>query len=1200
MGRKQFRQDLTNASKRPPQCISNIETTDDGEISFRYSYDVSGRRRTVDLQLLALNVDDYPTENEYMIFVRDGDVDPRIVGAFDPLCPIIRNRTIEDALSEISNGLGQVATNGQASNPIEVTDCSDTEVGGEHMDQDEEADSGADDWPDADDDEDFGFDEPLRARPALVGRSSVSLAATENMAKIKSDLRQVKLAGFKVGVYGDLTTSGLICVSIRVSKLGISEEVMKAWGLEPRQYFVLLLRCLNGYRNIESIKEETNLSGSTEVRVGLCSSYKPSVKSAYDAFNEASLNSNNPSQQQTIVNPNDLQPLFISRPLNELFRGRFTRILKFREVYCLSWSGAEQLVHDTQGAITDPNNMDRYDRMYDDTARALPSIVLADALSEKRLKHCSLPLVAMQFALRHFVRCTEFCLVCHCNSGSTFEALKPYVCSSPLCLYQYMGLGFGPSIEWEILSQPYVVDLLISFCYAQAHAGRLRDFPVGIDLRVPVLPMYTTGMRTYPIYGAQPAVSNNAATEVSFKVSYNGQMKEILFPNAQSARQHGLKMGDFIVLGEGSKLSAAIQGFVYHRIEEVMLPRVRLGQAVRVDCPSREGQALPPKALPDNFVDVDCYLFDHNFDELTDDSKAKSIMALLDTLPSVKEMQMYLKTHSVGQDSLLRHWRDRISPPALNILRWIIASNRSCIMQVDTILSSDAAKITESFEDRVSGMEEYMQFRFAQGAPDKEQRFVDCVEQHSANKKYPTIFAWHGSPLSNWHSIIREGLHFKDTMHGRAYGNGVYMSPHAQTSIGYTNIHHSTRGWPNSELKITSAMSLNEVVNDPSSFVSRNPHLVVAQTDWIQTRYLLVKTTAAHTKGQKADMVAIPQDPALTAMNANGSQVQVPITAVSKSRRPVMQATTKVSKKRKSVGSGRVDEPIELVDSDDESVVTLSEDREYLVDNESHSGQTPVLLDSDTDMGLSDDRLEGLLRSPKKKMRQDEGGAALRMISGVLIDTSKTNFSPGELDMTDIQILPPPSDASRTASNSLLKAFNTLLKTQASTPAHELGWYVNPAQVENMYQWIVELHSFDQDLPLAQDMKAAGLTSVVLEMRFTNSWPFAPPFVRVIKPRFLPFLQGGGGHVTDGGAICMELLTNNGWSAVSSIESVLLQVKLAMSERERPARLASQGRHSHGRHGVYAVGEAITAYERACRAHGWTIPESFLTFSRGV
>lgn len=1155
--------------------------------------------QTANLQLLALNVDDYPLDNEYMIFVRDGEVDPRIVNAFEPICPVIRNRTIQDALAEISNGLCQAVTRGEASNPILLATSSDTEHSTANTGQEDNNDDSADEWPDEDEDEAFGFDEPRKPKPVNIGRNSGSSLAAEDMATIRSDLRQVKDAGFKVGVLGDLLTSGIICVSIRFSKLGISEEVMKAWSVEPQQYFVLLLRCMNGYRKLEKLKDEPNLSGSTEVRLGLCSSYKPNVKSAYDAFNETSVDSTKSSQHQTPASPDDFLPLFIGRPLNELFRSRFTRIVKFREAYCLSWSGAEQLVHDTQGAIIDPDDMDKYDAMFDDTERALPSIVLADVLSEggRFLRQCSLPLVAMQFALRHFVRCTEFCLVCHCSSGSTFEALKPYVCSNPLCLYQYMGLGFGPSIEWEILSQPYVVDLLISFCYVQTKAGRLRDFPVGIDLRVPVLPKMIFKSPISPIYPSpDPSSTTDLVVQRSFIAPYNGHKQELLFASVPPAQKHSLKPGDWIALVI-AVTGTADQDFVYHRIEDVMLPSVKLGPAVRGDSSATDKRAKMHWIVEDKFIDVDCYLFNHNFDELSSDHKSKAILALLDTIPPVKEMQHYLMTHSVGQDSLLRQWRDRISPAALNILRWIIASNRSCIMQVDTVTGEDAAKTPESNEDRVTGMDEYMQFRFAQGAPDKEQRFIDCVEKHGSKTQFPTIFAWHGSPLANWHSIIREGLHFRETMHGRAYGNGVYMSPQAQTSLGYTNMNRGSSGapWPNSELKITSAMSLNEVVNDPASFVSKSPHLVVSNIDWIQTRYLLVKTSAPHSKNPPKDTPIIQQDPTLAPVGTNNHPVKIPITAVSKSRRPVQEHTNK----RKSAGSGRQHEPIELIDDDNESVATQDEDREYLVNFGPHTDQSPIELDSDTDMVmLSDTELEPT-ESPKKKMRHEEPETALQVIEGLLIDVSKTDFFPGKLDMSNIQILPPPQDASRSASSSLLKAFNALLKTQRTSPAHEVGWYINPGELENMYQWIVELHSFDHDLPLSQDMKAAGLTSVVLEMRFTNAWPFAPPFVRVIKPRFLPFAQRGGGHVLEGGAICMELLTNSGWSAVSSIESVLLQVRLAMSERERPARLASESRHGSGRSGVYGVGEAMAAYERACRSHGWAIPESFAKISQG-
>ncbi|KAA8575780.1 hypothetical protein EYC84_004880 [Monilinia fructicola] len=75
----------------------------------------------------------------------------------------------------------------------------------------------------------------------------------------------------------------------------------------------------------------------------------------------------------------------------------------------------------------------------------------------------------------------------------------------------------------------------------------------------------------------------------------------------------------------------------------------------------------------------------------------------------------------------------------------------------------------------------------------------------------------------------------------------------------------------------------------------------------------------------------------------------------------------------------------------------------------------------------------------------------------------------------------------------------------------------------------------------------------------------------------------------------MELLTNSGWSAVSSIESVLLQVRLAiMSTEPKPARLESKGKQHQGEYGTH---EAMAAFIRACNMHGWEVPKDFQDFA---
>ena len=72
-----------------------------------------------------------------------------------------------------------------------------------------------------------------------------------------------------------------------------------------------------------------------------------------------------------------------------------------------------------------------------------------------------------------------------------------------------------------------------------------------------------------------------------------------------------------------------------------------------------------------------------------------------------------------------------------------------------------------------------------------------------------------------------------------------------------------------------------------------------------------------------------------------------------------------------------------------------------------------------------------------------------------------------------------------------------------------------------------------------------------------------------------------------------QLLTNNGWTAVQAIEGVLLQVRMAMSSNDPPARLENGGR------GDYGVGEAVEAYIRACNTHRWAVPPGFREMAYG-
>lgn len=202
------------------------------------------------------------------------------------------------------------------------------------------------------------------------------------------------------------------------------------------------------------------------------------------------------------------------------------------------------------------------------------------------------------------------------------------------------------------------------------------------------------------------------------------------------------------------------------------------------------------------------------------------------------------------------------------------------------------------------------------------------------------------------------------------------------------------------------------------------------------------------------------------------------------------------------------------------------------------------------------------------------------------------------MDLATLPRLAPPAWATSTASRAIGRELQKLQQVQTATPLSKLGWYINFDAVTNMFQWIVELHSFDLSIPLAQDMKKADVTSIVMEFRFGKDFPMSPPFIRVVRPRFLLFMRGGGGHVTAGGAMCMELLTNSGWSPANSMESVILQVRMALCSEERGARLDPTA-ISRRLNLDYGVSEAVDAYMRAAQAHGWEVPQDLRTTAYG-
>ncbi|CAF2490620.1 unnamed protein product [Rotaria sp. Silwood2] len=131
------------------------------------------------------------------------------------------------------------------------------------------------------------------------------------------------------------------------------------------------------------------------------------------------------------------------------------------------------------------------------------------------------------------------------------------------------------------------------------------------------------------------------------------------------------------------------------------------------------------------------------------------------------------------------------------------------------------------------------------------------------------------------------------------------------------------------------------------------------------------------------------------------------------------------------------------------------------------------------------------------------------------------------------------STSSVQATDRLMKELRDIFRSQS----YKKGDYTIDLVDESLYEWNVKLYHVDKDSKLYTDLEQMKVSDknfdkldhILLNLSFNDNYPFAPPFVRVIRPIIT------GGHVYSG-AICMELLTRQGWSSAYSVESLLFQI----------------------------------------------------------
>ncbi|KAL9698059.1 hypothetical protein quinque_001500 [Culex quinquefasciatus] len=141
---------------------------------------------------------------------------------------------------------------------------------------------------------------------------------------------------------------------------------------------------------------------------------------------------------------------------------------------------------------------------------------------------------------------------------------------------------------------------------------------------------------------------------------------------------------------------------------------------------------------------------------------------------------------------------------------------------------------------------------------------------------------------------------------------------------------------------------------------------------------------------------------------------------------------------------------------------------------------------------------------------------------------------------------------------------------------------------DSIYEWNIRLMSVDPDSPLHNDLvllkEKEGKDSILLNIMFKETYPFEPPFVRVVHPII------SGGYVLLGGAICMELLTKQGWSSAYTVEAVIMQIAATLVKGKARIQFGATKSLSQGQYSLARAQQSFKSLVQIHEKNGWFTP----------
>eukprot|EP01112_Ceratiomyxa_fruticulosa_P011464 TRINITY_DN3109_c0_g1_i1.p1 TRINITY_DN3109_c0_g1~~TRINITY_DN3109_c0_g1_i1.p1 ORF type:complete len:918 (-),score=250.47 TRINITY_DN3109_c0_g1_i1:134-2887(-) len=238
---------------------------------------------------------------------------------------------------------------------------------------------------------------------------------------------------------------------------------------------------------------------------------------------------------------------------------------------------------------------------------------------------------------------------------------------------------------------------------------------------------------------------------------------------------------------------------------------------VRVDdseTANPNGMYLYGGARTNNNESFEPFPYSLGFDHNDGTQNVKLLCQTLDLIPAINIMNQF------SSDDQLKVFLDDISPLCFPLLRWVLRSSRSHLSRIPE-------------HKQLECMGTPFQFQIVSTNPEHERRFQQwkntAKRENPNGEKSPnpyaynaglfpfggfgyngynappppppkkdrkdatgSFYAFHGSPITNWHSIVRSGLR-------GGHVPGIYMAQAAATSHGYMAVGASNaNGWKNS------------------------------------------------------------------------------------------------------------------------------------------------------------------------------------------------------------------------------------------------------------------------------------------------------------------------------------------------------------------------------------------------------------------